>query len=191
MTKTVLKLGGSLMQSKELIFFLKNIFSQTNNSTCIVVPGGGKFAEGIREMQKEFKFSDEVAHKMALLSMKQYAFFLKGLHNNIKIIKDVKKIEENNNSYLWSPDYLLENDELIPQNWYFTSDSIALWLAIHIEADKLIMIKSKKIIFDQSNINDHINKKDFDKGFNELLVRYKGDLIFLEKTEYSDLVKII
>ena len=53
------------------------------------------------------------------------------------------------------------------------------------------MIKSKKIIFDQSNINDHINKKDFDKGFNELLVRYKGDLIFLEKTEYSDLVKII
>ena len=176
MTKTVLKLGGSLMQSKELIFFLKNIFSQTNNSTCIVVPGGGKFAENIRKMQKEFKFSDEVAHKMALLSMKQYAFFLKGLHNN---------------SYLWSPDYLLENDELIPQNWYFTSDSIALWLAMHIEADKLIMIKSKKIIFDQSNINDHINKKDFDKGFNELLVRYKGDLIFLEKTEHSDLVKII
>ena len=75
MTKTVLKLGGSLMQSKELIFFLKNIFSQTNNSTCIVVTGGGKFAENIRKMQKEFKFSDEVAHKMALLSMKQYAFF--------------------------------------------------------------------------------------------------------------------
>ena len=81
--------------------------------TCIVVPGGGKFAENIRKMQKEFKFSDEVAHKMALLSMKQYAFFLKGLHNNIKIIKDVKKIEENNNSYLWSPDYLLENDYFV------------------------------------------------------------------------------
>jgi|TARA_B100001964_G_C14256594_1_gene612802 aspartokinase-like uncharacterized kinase len=189
----VLKLGGSLMQSEELFFWLDNIFSRPKESICIVVPGGGKFAEHIRVSQKHFNFSDEVAHKMALLAMSQYGYFLTGINKNINIIKNIKKIYENKNknSFLWLPDNSLENNIELPQTWDFTSDSIALWLATFLQADKLIMVKSKKIIFNRSNIDDHINKNDIDKGFKELIDMYKGELIFLEKKQYNKLKEIM
>ena len=59
------------------------------------------------------------------------------------------------------------------------------------QADKLIMVKSKKIIFNRSNIDDHINKNDVDKGFKELIDMYKGELIFLEKKQYNKLKEIM
>ena len=46
----MLKIGGSLMNSKELISWLNNIFSFASNSLIITVPGGGEFAENIRKM---------------------------------------------------------------------------------------------------------------------------------------------
>ena len=88
MTLVVLKLGGSLMHSEELPFWLNNIFSYPKKSTCIVVPGGGKFADQIRVSQKYFNFSDEIAHKMALLAMSQYGYFLTGINKSINIIKN-------------------------------------------------------------------------------------------------------
>jgi hypothetical protein len=53
------------------------------------------------------------------------------------------------------------------------------------------MVKSKKIIFNRSNIDDHINKNDIDKGFKELIDMYKGELIFLEKKQYNKLKEIM
>ncbi|SVD62631.1 uncharacterized protein METZ01_LOCUS415485, partial [marine metagenome] len=164
MSLVVLKLGGSLMESKELFFWLDNIFSRPNESICIVVPGGGKFADHIRISQKHFNFSDEIAHKMALLAMSQYGYFLTGINKNINIIKDIKNIYKikNKSSFLWLPDNLLDHNIGLPQTWDFTSDSIALWLATYLKAEKLIMIKSNKIVFDQSNIDVHVGKNDID-----------------------------
>ena len=77
------------MQSEELPFWLNNIFTYPKKSTCIVVPGGGEFADQIRVSQKYFNFSDEIAHKMALLAMSQYGYFLTGINKSIKIIKNI------------------------------------------------------------------------------------------------------
>ena len=65
----VLKLGGSLMHSKELVVWLENIFSRTRDNIIIVVPGGGEFSENIRETQRQLNFNNKIAHKMALLAM--------------------------------------------------------------------------------------------------------------------------
>ena len=53
------------------------------------------------------------------------------------------------------------------------------------------MVKSKEIFFDQSNIDIHISKNDIDKGFKELIYKYEGQLIFLEKKQYDVLKEII
>ena len=197
MSLIVLKLGGSLIQSKELTFWLENIFSKPKKNICIVVPGGSIFAESIRITQKRLNFSNEVAHKMAVLAMNQYGYFLTGINTNINIIKDIKKIKEikeikeNNNSFLWLPDSASDDDIELPKTWAFTSDSIALWLATFLKADKLIMVKSKKIIFEKSNIDTHIKENNIDEGFEVLINKYKGQLIFLDKTQYDLLEEIM
>jgi len=187
----ILKLGGSLMQSKELFFWLDNIFSKPKENLCIVVPGGGEFAENIRISQKQLNFSDDIAHKMALLAMSQYGNFLTGINKNINIIKNIKRINKNKNSFLWIPDNSSENSIELPKTWDFTSDSIALWIATFLKADKLIMVKSKKIVFNKSNIDAHIKDNDIDKGFKILINKYKGELIFLEKKQYDVLKEMI
>ena len=194
MSLIVLKFGGSLIQSKELTFWLENIFSKPKKNICIVVPGGSIFAESIRITQKRLNFSNEVAHKMAVLAMTQYGHFLTGINTDINIIKDIKKIKEikeNNNSFLWLPDNASDVDIELPKTWAFTSDSIALWLATFLKADKLIMVKSKKIIFEKANIDTHIKENDIDEGFEVLINEYKGQLIFLDKTQYDSLEEIM
>ena len=185
MSLIVLKLGGSLIQSKELSFWLENIFSKPKKNICIVVPGGSIFAESIRITQKRLNFTNEIAHEMAILAMAQYGYFLTGINKDINIIKNIKEIKENNNSFLWLPNNTSDVNIELPKTWDFTSDSIALWLAIFLKADKLILVKSKKIIFDKSNIDIHIKENDIDEGFEALINKYKGQLIFLEKTEYD------
>ena len=60
MSVIVLKLGGSLMHSEELVFWLENIFSRTRDNIIIVVPGGGEFAENIREAQRKLGFNNKL-----------------------------------------------------------------------------------------------------------------------------------
>jgi len=190
----VLKLGGSLMHSKELVVWLENIFSRTRDNIIIVVPGGGEFAGNIRETQRQLNFNNKIAHKMALLAMCQYGYFLTGINADIKILKNTKILRLDKNiggSFLWLPDDLLENISEITENWDFSSDSISLWLATYLTADKLVIVKSKKIIYNQSTIKEHIANKDVDKGFEKNINKYKGEIFFLEKTEHYQLENIL
>ena len=190
----VLKLGGSLMRSKELVVWLENIFSRTRDNIIIVVPGGGEFAENIREAQRQLNFINKIAHKMALLAMCQYGYFLTGINADIKILKNTKMpcLDKNiGGSFLWLPDDLLENISEITGNWDFSSDSISLWLATYLTADKLVIVKSKKIIYNQFRIKEHIVNKDVDKGFEKNINKYKGEIFFLEKTEHCQLENIL
>ena len=190
----VLKLGGSLMRSKELVVWLENIFSRTRDNIIIVVPGGGEFAENIREIQKQLNFNNKIAHKMALLAMCQYGYFLTGINADIKILKNTKILHLDKNiggSFLWLPDDLLENISEISENWDFSSDSISLWLATYLTADKLVIVKSKKIIYNQSKIKERIVNEDVDKEFKKNINKYKGEIFFLEKTEHCQLENIL
>ena len=92
---------------------------------------------------------------------------------------------------MWLPDDLLENISEITENWDFSSDSISLWLATYLTADKLIIVKSKKIIYNQSRIKEHIVNEDVDKGFKKNINKYKGEIFFLEKTEHYQLENIL
>ncbi len=68
---TVVKLGGSYAFSPHLRAALKSICAA--EAPVVLVPGGGPFADAVREAQPRMGFNDGAAHKMALLAMAQFA----------------------------------------------------------------------------------------------------------------------
>lgn len=190
MNITIIKLGGSLMGSAELASWLNSIEAASKRSNIILVPGGGKFADSIRNLQKTYQFNDGAAHQMALLAMCQYAHYLLQINSGLKLITDKQQIEQNldkNQPLLWLPYSLINDDSELEQSWDVTSDSIALWLATKLEAKKLILVKSKPLDNDRKQIINHIKNNDLDKGFQRLIEKYSGEVLFFNKDQYSEL----
>ena len=184
----MIKLGGSLMRSAELSFWLENIESISKNSNIIVVPGGGEFADSIRSLQKTYQFDDLAAHRMALLAMCQYGYLLAGLNPKLKIVNDIETLTSylgKNLPLLWLPMALIDDNSEIAASWDFTSDSIALWLAIKLAAEKLILVKSKMLNSDKLSIINNIKNEELDKGFQRLIDDYSGEIFFMGKKQYQ------
>ena len=72
----VVKLGGSVVRSGELVAWLDAIAAA--RCPIVVVPGGGALADEVRACQSELGFGDPAAHRMALLAMDQLAWAVAG-----------------------------------------------------------------------------------------------------------------
>jgi 5-(aminomethyl)-3-furanmethanol phosphate kinase len=191
---TVIKLGGSLMGSAELSSWLKSIELISKQNNIVIVPGGGKFADSVRDLQKIYHFNDLSAHSMALLAMCQFGYLLAGINSNIKVVDDLEKLQSslgNQLPILWLPLSLTADQTEIEASWDFTSDSIALWLATKLSAENLVLVKSKSLNNDRKNIVDHINNGDIDKGFQQLSDKYSGEITFFEKSQSHLITQII
>src|SRR3954447_1974142 len=75
---TVVKLGGSHAFSEHLARWIGAIADCAGH--VIVVPGGGPFADAVRDAQPRMGFDDAPAHHMALLAMEQYGCALASLN---------------------------------------------------------------------------------------------------------------
>src|SRR5260370_41527482 len=75
---TVVKLGGSHAFSEHLAGWVAAIAGCAGD--IVVVPGGGPFADAVRDSQPKIGFDDEAAHHMALLAMEQYGCALASLN---------------------------------------------------------------------------------------------------------------
>ena len=140
----VVKLGGSLTRTQHLRKWLQSL-DHHGRGRVVLVPGGGPFAEQVRVAQTQWKFSDQIAHRMALLAMDQNAWMLAGLcetlvpaltHTAIQSGLEAARIP------VWVPSKMLLNKQDIPQNWAVTSDSLAAWLALKLGAEQLVLVKS-------------------------------------------------
>lgn len=114
----------------------------------IVVPGGGVFADQVRDAQQQWCFDDRTAHCMALLAMQQMALLFIGLKKKFVIARSVADIQQYNNAnqiVVWSPDIVELDQAGIPANWDITSDSLAVWLAASVRAQELLLVKCAEI----------------------------------------------
>jgi len=141
----VVKLGGGLCSSGQLPPCLSLVASMAG---VVVVPGGGAFANQVRMAQHDWRFSDDIAHGMALLAMQQMALLFKGLDGSFVIAATVGQIKQElakGHQVIWSP----QRDELdragVPASWEVTSDSLAAWLAKTLSADELVLVKAAAI----------------------------------------------
>ncbi len=193
MTITVIKLGGSLMRSSELGEWLSTVQSLAAMTNIIIVPGGGEFADKVRETQASLGFDDQTAHRLALLAMSQYGYFLAGLDQNLQIVEDLESLLlslDKNTPLLWLPTTLLKDESEISASWDYTSDSIALWLATKLSADRLILVKAKAMKQIKKPVEELIKNNVLDKGFQQLTAGFQGDIHLINKGGYQQLIDL-
>lgn len=191
MTITVIKLGGSLMRSSELTGWLGTIQSLATKTNVIIVPGGGEFADKVREMQSSLGFDEQTAHRLALLAMSQNGYLLAGLNKNLHVVEDLESLLsglDKSIPQLWLPTILLEDDSEIPASWDYTSDSICLWLATKLAANSLVLVKALKQT--ELSVEEHIGNGALDKGFQKLTDKYQGEIHLINKKHHQQLIDL-
>src|SRR4029077_3193918 len=138
----VVKLGGSLAGSRHLADWVGALASCGGRS--VVVPGGGPFADAVRQAQAKIGFSDAAAHHLALLAMEQFGWALASLNSNFRVADSAITIGSAlraGNVPIWSPVKMVLDCREIPPSWDVTSDSLAAWLAGQIGAPQLALVK--------------------------------------------------
>ncbi|MGR9114578.1 MAG: amino acid kinase family protein [Gammaproteobacteria bacterium] len=170
----VVKIGGSLEQAGSLKNCLASVVSQ-NQGRIVIVPGGGSFADQVRQAQRRWSFDDSYAHRMAILAMQQMALLFNALNQQLQLsgsVADIKHGLESGHCAVWSPDIKELDSAGIEACWDITSDSLAAWLATELRASELILIKS-------SVIPNHA-------GIKELADAGIVDQAFIRFTQYSE-----
>lgn len=143
----VVKLGGSLGRDPLLPRWLE-LLAELGGGRVIVVPGGGAFADQAREAQAWWQVDDLAAHNMAVLGMAQMASLMHALCPALPLAQGepaLRAVLQRGQPALWLPIDLLRSrpDELT--NWGVTSDSLALWLAQRLHAERVVIVKACNI----------------------------------------------
>jgi len=169
----VIKVGGSLAEnSANLITLCQELGALAKSYKMLVVPGGGKFADVVREFYRNFTLSDTVAHKMAILSMDQFGLFLSSITPNSQttyVLEEAERLSSTGILPIILPSNLMFQKDPLKPSWDVTSDSIAAYIASLLLAKKLILVTDVDGIFTEDpekNLNARMIAK---LSVNELL----------------------
>jgi aspartokinase-like uncharacterized kinase len=142
----VVKIGGSLLgHAEHLEGTLAAVAAAGRTRRLLVVPGGGPFADAVRDADRRLKLSDDAAHWMAVLAMNQYAHLLASRLSGSALADDLAGIAAafaSGRMPVLAPYRWLRDADPLPHSWSVTSDSIAAWVAGQIQAPRLLLIKS-------------------------------------------------
>jgi aspartokinase-like uncharacterized kinase len=140
----VVKLGGSLARDPRLPQWL-GMLAEFGAGRVTIVPGGATFADEVRQAQAHWRFDDVAAHNMAVLAMAQTAQMLHALERRLVMVTDeagVRRTLHSGRPALWLPLSLLRDGPDQLTSWDVTSDSLALWLARRLNAERLVVVKA-------------------------------------------------
>ena len=183
----VVKIGGSLLGSPELERWLE-IFVKYSDGHIIIVPGGGVFADAVREAQKLTKISDACAHKLAVLAMDQFGLLLANMNPLLATARTECEIDERtwqHRAIVWLPSHMVFADDNIPQSWDVTSDSLAAWLATKLNAKQLILVKSDKPSASQLCLKRMTIDGVVDEAFSDFILNTNFGSWMLKKSDYA------
>ena len=140
----VIKVGGSLYRLADLPARLHAWLEQQQPATNLLVAGGGRLVDEIREVQQLWGYSDEAAHELALrcmdLNARQLAAALPQLqlqrqwHPEVEIVPEQSAVLECGE---WAARH-----GTFERSWRTTSDSIAAEIAGCVGAQELVLLKS-------------------------------------------------
>jgi aspartokinase-like uncharacterized kinase len=143
----IVKIGGSLAHDLRLVRWLA-MLAELGGGRVTVVPGGGMFADAVRGSQRHWHFDDLPAHNMAVLAMAQTAHLFHALEPRLALAGDEASIRRTLHAgqpALWLPFMLLRDAPDLLTNWEVTSDSLALWLARLLNAERLVVVKACQV----------------------------------------------
>ena len=146
--ETVVKLGGGVLaHTAHFEAALAAIGAAAARRRLLVVPGGGPFADAVREVDRRVGLSDDAAHWMAVLGMAPYAHLVAARLIGGVLVTGLEEIATTFGTgppaavpvlapyrWLWQADPL-------PHAWTVSGDSIAAWVAGAVGAHRLVLVK--------------------------------------------------
>jgi aspartokinase-like uncharacterized kinase len=141
--ETVLKIGGSLSRGSGLNALCETISRLGERHRLVVVPGGGAFADQVRQAYRRYALDETSAHKMALLAMDQYGYVLHHLISGSCLTAGLEVACEASKTCvgILLPSSLLTSADSLPHSWQVTSDTIAAWIAQAAHCPRLVLLK--------------------------------------------------
>jgi len=141
----VIKVGGGLLEYVDHLDRVLGVIADVaRKQNVVIVPGGGPFADTVRDVDARLGLGDDEAHWMAVLAMDQSAHLLSGRLANAVVVSSLEEIatayRQRQIPVLAPSRWLLAADPL-PHTWDATSDSIAAWVAGELGAPQLLLVK--------------------------------------------------
>jgi 5-(aminomethyl)-3-furanmethanol phosphate kinase len=149
----VVKVGGSLAETPKALEGLGEFLSKKSSKYhFIVIPGGGRFSDIVRDVDEQFRLPPILSHQMAILAMNQYGLLLSHFIPDSKLtesIEDIKEIAKSGKVSILLPYRpLLDEDPFVP-SWNVTSDSIAAYFAVKLGESKVVFLTDVDGIYDK------------------------------------------
>jgi aspartokinase-like uncharacterized kinase len=110
----------------------------------VVVPGGGPFADAVREFDRRVGLSPDAAHWMAMLAMDQFAHVLASRIPGALLVDEpgaISAAASAGGTAVLAPSRWMRSADVLPHSWEVTSDSIAAFIAGALDAARLILVK--------------------------------------------------
>ena len=145
LVETVVKLGGGVLTSVDVLdAVLSALHAAAQSHSLLIVPGGGPFANVVRDVDRRLGLSDAAAHWMAVLAMDQHAHLIADRLASAELVTEPREIAgaiDARKIPVIAPFRWLCDADPLPHSWNVTSDSIAAWVAGRVGARRLVLVK--------------------------------------------------
>jgi aspartokinase-like uncharacterized kinase len=141
----VVKIGGGLLAHDGCLDAVLTVIADVaRDEPLLIVPGGGPFADVVRDQDARIGLSDDASHWMAVLAMDQYAHLIASRLQGAVLVFDAAGVAaavRTGQVPVLAPYSWLRREDSLPHSWQVTSDSIAAWVAGAIGARRLVLVK--------------------------------------------------
>lgn len=141
----VVKVGGGLLASEDALSqVLVAVTRAGGQRPVLVVPGGGPFADAVREVDARMGLSARAAHWMAILAMDQYAWLLHDRLPGSRLARTARAARtavRTSGVTVLAPFAWLRAADPLPHGWDVTSDSLAAWMTGALGVGQLVLVK--------------------------------------------------
>lgn len=173
--KAIFKIGGSILENpkslKNTILQLSQLVQERYIERIIIIPGGGSYANFIREIDQKLGIGNSMAHWMAIYAMDYNGISIAKQYPFIKATDKLNNIKsEYKNISIFLPFRHLKFSNPLPHSWEVTSDAIALYFTKLLKQNQAFLIKDVDGIIDNRNeviknltTSDYIQLKKLDK----------------------------
>ena len=148
---TVIKVGGSLAVEPDALRRLCVELSRVaERFRVVVVPGGGEFADMVRDVDEQYGLGARTSHRMALLGMDQFGLLLSELIPNCRVASSLSVIGGLGSSgqvVVLLPARLVFRARSLVASWDVTSDSVAGYVGGRLGATKLVLVTDVDGVF--------------------------------------------
>lgn len=147
----VIKLGGSLFDYSGLASACRAWLAAQPVMDSLVIAGGGRLVDAIRQAQSVHHFDAQTAHWLAIRAMTATAELAAAVLSNAALVTEISEMQslrEAPHLAIVDPWQFLREEEPrlpgrpLPAGWQVTSDSIAARLASVLHAEELVLLKS-------------------------------------------------